>query len=168
MARGAALAAMALALCATGAEGRQVLYQPSRSETFVAHQELPFVVQYADSNAIEATTCVDYVQLGVYKARVPFGCFLRASTPMLKDVDGVAGFGIPKMGARGETLPMPLLYALTDPRNVESNAAHLKRKFTFFAGKEGAELQLGGYDPEAVVGGEMHETKYTPKPSAQP
>jgi hypothetical protein len=165
MFRGVALTALAAAaLCATCAEGRQVLYQPSRSETFVAHQELPFVVQYADSNAIEATTCVDYVQLGEYKARVPFGCFLRASTPMLKDVDGVAGFGIPKLGARGETLPMPLLYALTDPRNVESNAAHLKRKFTFFASKDGAELQLGGYDPEAIVGGEMHEEKYTPKP----
>jgi hypothetical protein len=37
-----------------------------------------------DANAIEAITCVDYVQLGEYKARVPFACFLKASTPMLK------------------------------------------------------------------------------------
>lgn len=155
--RQTALGAIAAALFVALAEANQVLYQPSRSETFVAHQELPFVVQYADANAIEATTCVDYVQLGEYKARVPFGCYLRATTPMLKDVDGVAGFGIPKLGAHGETLPMPLLYALTDPRNVESNAANLKRKFTFFAAKESAELQLGGYDPEAILGGEMHE-----------
>lgn len=139
--------------------GTQVLYQPDASDTFVAHKELPFTVQYADANAIEAITCVDYVQLGEYKARVPFGCFLRASTPELAHVDGVAGFGIPKMGVNGETLPMPLLWALTDPRNVESNAQTLKRRFTFFSSKDSAELQLGGYDPQSVVGGQMHMTK---------
>jgi len=99
------------------------------------------------------------VQLGEYKARVPFGCFLRASTPELSSVDGVAGFGIPKMGANGEMLPMPLLWALTDPRNVESNAQALSRRFTFFSSRDSAELQLGGYDPESVVGGQMHMTK---------
>ena len=90
----------------------QVLYQPARSASFVAHKEMPFTVQYADANAIEAITCVDYVQLGDYKARVPFACFMKSTTPQLKDVDGVAGFGIPKLGANGEKLPMPLLWAL--------------------------------------------------------
>lgn len=133
---------------------------------------LPHDILVADSNAIEAITCVDYVQLGEYKARVPFACFLKASTPMLKvstheimlsldkhslisrsirlseliivdgrhvfkrvlrqDVDGVAGFGIPKLGAHGEALPMPLLWALTDPSNVESNTQALERRFTVF------------------------------------
>ncbi len=74
---------------------------------------------------------------------------------MLKNVDGVAGFGIPKLGARGETLPMPLLWALTDPANTDSNANQLQRKFTFFSSLDRAELQLGGYDPECVVGGQV-------------
>lgn len=39
-----------------------------------------------------------------------------------QDIDGVAGFGIPKLGAHGEALPMPLLWALTDPSNVERNS----------------------------------------------
>ncbi len=44
-------------------------------------------------------------------------------------MDGVAGFGIPKLGAHGEALPMPLLWALTDPENVESNSGTLQRRF---------------------------------------
>ena len=137
----------------------QVLYQPARSATFVAHKEMPFTVQYADANAIEAITCVDYVQLGEYKARVPFACFMKSSTPQLRDVDGVAGFGIPKVGANGETLPMPLLWALTDPRNVESNAKGLKRRYSFFANRNHAEVQLGGFDPQSVKGGKMEYIK---------
>ena len=138
---------------------QQVLYQPARSDTFVAHKEMPFTVQYADANAIEAITCVDYVQLGEYKARVPFACFMKSSTPQLRDVDGVAGFGIPKVGANGETLPMPLLWALTDPRNVESNAKGLKRRYSFFANRDHAEVQLGGFDPQSVKGGKMDYIK---------
>jgi hypothetical protein len=120
---------------------------------------MPFTVQYADANAIEAITCVDYVQLGDYKARVPFACFMKSTTPQLKDVDGVAGFGIPKLGANGEKLPAPLLWALTDPRNVESNAKGLKRRYTFFATRNHAELQLGGFDPQSVKGGKMDYIK---------
>lgn len=110
----------------------------------------------ADANAIEAITCVDYVQLGEYKARVPFACFLKASTPQLKDIDGVAGFGIPKLGAHGEALPMPLLWALTDPSNVEKNSQALERRFTFFSSEHSAELQLGGYDPRSLLMDDMH------------
>eukprot|EP00286_Rhodomonas_abbreviata_P021981 CAMPEP_0181308922 /NCGR_PEP_ID=MMETSP1101-20121128/11737_1 /TAXON_ID=46948 /ORGANISM="Rhodomonas abbreviata, Strain Caron Lab Isolate" /LENGTH=505 /DNA_ID=CAMNT_0023415369 /DNA_START=6 /DNA_END=1520 /DNA_ORIENTATION=- len=155
----AAACLLLLAVLLEGTVAKQILYQPDASYTFVAHKELPFTVQYADANSIEAITCVDYVQLGEYKARVPFGCYLRASTPELQHVDGVAGFGIPKMGLNGETLPMPLLWALTDPRNVESNAQALKRRYTFFATRDHAEVQLGGYDPQSVVGGQMHLTK---------
>ena len=118
-----------------------------------------FTVQYADANAIEAITCADYVQLGEYKARVPFACFMKSSSPQLKDVDGVAGFGIPKLSAEGKTLPMPLLWALTDPRNVESNAKGLKRRFSFFATRDHAEVQLGGFDPQSVKSGKMEYIK---------
>jgi len=237
--RGGVVAATLL-LCAGNVQAGQILYQPARSASFVAHKELPFTVQYADANAvsttyrkkydnlffllactlsllpssslavallhamvfapafgergehvltrlrclflalalglwlrlwrvgqgwprsdcalavqIEAITCVDYVQLGQYKARVPFACFMKSTTPQLKDVDGVAGFGIPKVGANGETLPMPLLWALTDPRNVESNAKGLKRRYSFFATRDHAECQLGGFDPESIKGGKM-------------
>ena len=127
--------------------------------SFVARQEMPFTVQYADANAIEAIECVDYVQLGEYKARVPFACFMKSSSPQLKNIDGVAGFGIPKIGANGEKLPMPLLWALTDQRNVESNAKGLKRRYSFFANRNHAEMQLGGFDPLSVKGGKMEYIK---------
>ena len=152
-------AALALTLSVPEARAGQVLYQPGRSASFVAHKEMPFTVQYADANAIEAIACEDYVQLGEYKARVPFACFMKSTSPQLKDVDGVAGFGIPKLGANGETLPMPLLWALTDPRNVESNAKGLKRRYSFFATRDHAEVQLGGFDPQSVKGGKMEHIK---------
>ena len=132
-----------------------------KSGTLAEPKRLPaqFTVQYADANAIEAITCADYVQLGEYKARVPFACFMKSSSPQLKDVDGVAGFGIPKLSAEGKTLPMPLLWALTDPRNVESNAKGLKRRFSFFATRDHAEVQLGGFDPQSVKSGKMEYIK---------
>ena len=42
----------------------------------------------------------------------------------------VAGFGLPKPGS---DLPTPVLFAMTDMENKDSNAANLKRKFSFFS-----------------------------------
>jgi hypothetical protein len=40
------------------------------------------------------------------------------------------GFGLPKPGS---DLPTPVLFAMTDMENKDSNAAELKRKFSFFS-----------------------------------
>ena len=52
--RGGVVAATLL-LCAGNVQAGQILYQPARSASFVAHKELPFTVQYADANAVSTT-----------------------------------------------------------------------------------------------------------------
>ena len=39
------------------------------------------------------------------------------------------GFGLPKAGS---DLPTPVLFAMTDEENKDTNAANLRRKFSFF------------------------------------
>ena len=41
---------------------------------------------------------------------------------------------------------------MTDAENKDTNAADLKRKFSFFSTNDAAEVQLGGYDPATVSG----------------
>mmetsp|Transcript_51831 Transcript_51831/g.108307 ORF Transcript_51831/g.108307 Transcript_51831/m.108307 type:complete len:146 (-) Transcript_51831:50-487(-) len=41
---------------------------------------------------------------------------------------------------------------MTDAENKDTNAATLKRKFSFFSTEDAAEVQLGGYDPATVSG----------------
>jgi hypothetical protein len=62
-----------------------------------------------------------------------------------------AGFGLPSVEAT-EDLPRPLFYALTD-QNQKGPDYHLvpTPKFAFLSTEKAAELQLGGYDPRAVV-----------------
>ena len=47
------------------------------------------------------------------------------------------------------TLPVPLLFALTDPKVAADANNHLmhQRAFSFFSTEDTAEVQLGGYDP---------------------
>lgn len=47
------------------------------------------------------------------------------------------------------TLPVPLLFALTDPKVAADSNNRLmhQRAFSFFSTEDSAEVQLGGYDP---------------------
>ena len=49
-------------------------------------------------------------------------------------------------------LCLQVLFAMTDAENKDTNAADLKRKFSFFSTNDAAEVQLGGYDPATVSG----------------
>ena len=61
-------------------------------------------------------------------------------------------FGMPRKGSEAATMPTPLLYAFTASGAQDSNAQTLPRKFAFFSTESSAEVQLGGYDPDAIVG----------------
>jgi len=97
-------------------------------------------------------------QLGDYKCSAPFGVITDCNSPDFNGVDGILGFGLPKAGQEGRELPHPLLFAMTDQQNKNSNARDLTRKFSFFSTDTDAEVQLGGYDPATTVG----EMWYTP------
>lgn len=57
-------------------------------------------------------------------------------------------------GAPAPTLPLPLLFAITDPRVKDNARNHMlkRRSFSFMSTDTSAEIQLGGYDPEAIEG----------------
>jgi hypothetical protein len=57
-------------------------------------------------------------------------------------------------GMPSPQLPLPLLFDLTDPRVKDNSKNHMlkKRAFSFFSTDDQAEIQLGGIDPDSIVG----------------
>ena len=73
-------------------------------------------------------------------------CFADRSlnSPDFNGVDGILGFGLPKAGQEGRELPHPILFAMTDQENKNSNARDLTRKFSFFSTDTDGEFRYSG------------------------
>jgi hypothetical protein len=136
-----------------------------------------FLLGYADNTHLKGYQGRDVVQIGDNFVDTKFGAITDCNSPDFNGVDGIVGFGMPVQhqaappppsgiaammpgggggagGAPAPTLPLPLLFAITDPR-VKNNARNhmLKRRsFSFMSSDTSAEIQLGGYDPEAIEG----------------
>ena len=119
------------------------------SSTFTAEVSKTFDLHYADGSHLRGFTGNDQVTMGDYNAHSPFGVITDCNSPDFNGVDGILGFGLPRPGS---DMPTPILFAMTDPNNPESNAQKLKRKFSFFSTDDAAEVQLGGYDPDTTSG----------------
>jgi len=124
-------------------------FKVSQSSTFVPQSFQTFDLNYADGTHLRGFSGADQVYMGDYKATAPFGVITDCNSPDFNGVDGILGFGLPKSGSN---LPTPVLFAMTDAENKDTNAASLKRKFSFFSTDDAAEVQLGGYDPATVSG----------------
>lgn len=124
-------------------------FKVSESTTFVPQSFQTFDLNYADGTHLRGFSGADQVYMGDYKATAPFGVITDCNSPDFNGVDGILGFGLPKPGSN---LPTPVLFAMTDAENKDTNAAQLKRKFSFFSTDDAAEVQLGGYDPATVSG----------------
>jgi hypothetical protein len=124
-------------------------FKVSESSTFVPQSFQTFDLNYADGTHLRGFSGADQVYMGDYKATAPFGVITDCNSPDFNGVDGILGFGLPKTGSN---LPTPVLFAMTDAENKDTNAASLKRKFSFFSTNDAAEVQLGGYDPATVSG----------------
>uniref|UniRef100_A0A7S0NCV4 Peptidase A1 domain-containing protein n=1 Tax=Hanusia phi TaxID=3032 RepID=A0A7S0NCV4_9CRYP len=124
-------------------------FDASKSSTFVPQTSQTFDLNYADGSHLRGFSGVDQVYMGDYKATSPFGVITDCNSPDFNGVDGILGFGLPKAGS---DLPTPVLFAMTDAENKDTNAANLKRKFSFFSTDDAAEVQLGGYDPATTSG----------------
>jgi len=61
-------------------------------------------------------------QLGDFHGMAPFGVITECNSPDFNGVDGILGFGLPKPGYEGRTLPTPILFALTEKGIADSNA----------------------------------------------
>lgn len=126
-------------------------YDPMKSSTF-SRTVGRFALSYADKTHLNGYVGQDVVQLGAYYTVTKFGCITFCNSPDFNHVDGILGFGLPSVEAT-EDLPRPLFYALTDQngRPTDSNIVP-NSKFSFLSTESAAELQLGGYDPNAVLG----------------
>jgi len=124
-------------------------FRADQSSTFVPQSSQTFDLNYADGSHLRGFSGVDQVYMGDYKATSPFGVITDCNSPDFNGVDGILGFGLPKAGS---DLPTPVLFAMTDEENKDTNAAQLKRKFSFFSTDDKAEVQLGGYDPATADG----------------
>jgi len=126
-------------------------YDPMKSSTF-QRTKGRFALSYADQTHLNGYVGQDIVQLGAYYTLTKFGCITFCNSPDFNHVDGILGFGLPSVEAT-EDLPRPLFYALTDQnqKGPENNIVPTS-KFSFLSTETAAELQLGGYDPNAISG----------------
>ena len=131
------------------------------SHTFRPDVAKKFDLSYADGTELSGFQGIDQVHLGDFHAMAPFGVITDCNSPDFNGVDGILGFGLPKPQYYGNALPRPILFALTDHNDDRSNTQHLPRKFSFFSTDTAAEVQLGGYDPNSIVGTMDHVPSLT-------
>jgi len=124
------------------------------SSTFTATVTKKFDLSYADGTELQGFQGQDIVELGDFHAHAPFGVITECNSPDFNGVDGILGFGMPKPSYYGNSLPRPILFALTDlhTEGATANTRNLPRKFSFFSTDTEAEVQLGGYDPRSATG----------------
>lgn len=155
-------------------------YVPQNSKTFVPIKNQAFFLGYADNTHLKGFQGEDVLQLGEYFAFSKFGSITDCNSPDFNGVDGIIGFGLPVAHAPAQppappasmfggmqspfapsgaaaapvVLPVPLLFALTDPKvQADSNNRLMhQRAFSFFSTEDSAEVQLGGYDPASILG----------------
>jgi len=126
-------------------------YNPGKSSTF-KRTKGRFALSYADQTRLNGYVGEDIVQLGAFYTLTKFGCITFCNSPDFNHVDGILGFGLPSVEAT-EDLPRPLFYAMTDQnqQGADYNIVPTS-KFSFLSTETAAELQLGGYDPNAIKG----------------
>ena len=139
------------------------LYDISRSGTSTLHEDHPIRMKTAqypgDTNMVlEGYMCKDDIQLGGIKSRVSFACWMNSLNPMLWNVmgNGILGLGPgwKEQDSKGE-LPPPFLHAYGSDLTGDKT---IPKKYALMASKAGAELQLGGFVKDSVVG-DIHQVQ---------
>mmetsp|Transcript_44370 Transcript_44370/g.111080 ORF Transcript_44370/g.111080 Transcript_44370/m.111080 type:complete len:509 (+) Transcript_44370:11-1537(+) len=151
-------------------------FHPGHSKTLRYIKHGQFLLQYADNSALKGYEANDVVQLGDYFTFTKFGGITSCNSPDFQRVNGILGFGLPQTmpmalpGMPTPQLPLPLLFDLTDPRVKDNEKNHMlkRRAFSFFSTDTQAEIQLGGIDPDSIVGEMQITTTIQPNDYAVP
>eukprot|EP00164_Ancoracysta_twista_P002530 GFYU01003370.1.p1 GENE.GFYU01003370.1~~GFYU01003370.1.p1 ORF type:complete len:688 (-),score=126.86 GFYU01003370.1:66-2129(-) len=129
-------------------------YEPSQSSSYSLISDTAFEVSYADGTHVSGVVHEDVVQIGNYFAKARFGGIEEVAGGHGKFVfDGILGFGFPNSD---ENFADPLFISLS---NGGDGHQLQRRIFTLMLTDSGGELQLGGYDPDAI---ERREVVPTP------
>lgn len=132
------------------------LFSPADSVTFsVVEGEPPVNLHFLDNTNLRGFTGQDMVQLGPYQVETRMGMITSCNSPICKRVDGILGFGC-KKGGKGNSLFTTLVREEREEWNIKQphDFIPMPPRFAFTASEGAGELQLGGFDPESVEGGE--------------
>jgi hypothetical protein len=130
-------------------------FQSSSSTTFVDKVELPVVASRFDRSSISMNIVEDVVTFGPYIVKTRIGVITKHDPLFLEHCDGILGLGWEPnstdpssaliqtliLGNKMEwKIPQPDGFSFLRPR-----------RFALVATHDSGELQMGGYDPEAVL-----------------
>eukprot|EP00286_Rhodomonas_abbreviata_P008287 CAMPEP_0181319722 /NCGR_PEP_ID=MMETSP1101-20121128/17730_1 /TAXON_ID=46948 /ORGANISM="Rhodomonas abbreviata, Strain Caron Lab Isolate" /LENGTH=557 /DNA_ID=CAMNT_0023427355 /DNA_START=141 /DNA_END=1814 /DNA_ORIENTATION=- len=133
------------------------MFKPKESMTFeVVDGADPVDLHFLDSTNLKGFTAQDMIQLGPYAVESRLGMITSCNSPICRRVDGILGFGF-KPGGHGNSLLTTLIqeerkdWGIKQPHDFRP----MPPKFSFTASADAGELQLGGFDPDSVEGGEQ-------------
>lgn len=141
------------------------MYRWERSSTFVfvSNKRHYYNVHYADSSALKIKTGQDIVGIGPFRVMSRFGLIEEAVSGMpgadLQGADGILGFGYSDW-RRSASLMKTLTRHSRPSWKIEQPPSWPildKNVFSVVTSEKAGELQLGGWDPNAVDG----EVKWT-------
>lgn len=145
------LAVLAIAVPCAG------LFDQRLSSTFESKEHLPFLLRYAEWGYLTAPQVAvekfrDLVSLGSHNTRIDMGLVKHSklTSTEFKGVDGVLGLGFSNVSHKGSLVETLIIGGHDQP---SSFLPLTPQKFSVVASLGGGELQLGGYNPDAVVEG---------------
>lgn len=133
------------------------LFDQRLSSSFQSCEHLPFLLRYAEWGYLTAPQVAvekftDIISLGSHDSRIDMGLVKHSklTSTEFKGVDGVLGLGFSNVSHKGSLVETLIVGGSEQP---SSFLPLTPQKFSVVASLGGAELQLGGYNPDAVVEG---------------
>jgi hypothetical protein len=133
------------------------LFDHRLSSSFQSKEHLPFLLRYAEWGYLSAPQVAvekftDIVSLGSHNTRIDMGLVKHSklTSTEFKGVDGVLGLGFSNVTHKGSLVETLIIGGADQPGSF---LPLTPQKFSIVASLGGGELQLGGYNPAAVVEG---------------
>jgi hypothetical protein len=146
-------ALVALLLCIISAATAK--FQSSSSSTFVDKVELPVVASRFDRSSISMNIVEDVVTFGPYIVKTRIGVIRKHDPLFLEHCDGILGLGWePNSTDPSSALIQTLILGNKMEWKIPQPDGFTflrPRRFALVATHDSGELQMGGYDPEAVL-----------------
>lgn len=133
------------------------LFDQRLSSSFESKEHLPFLLRYAEWGYLTAPQVAvekfrDVISLGSHNSRIDMGLVKHSklTATEFKGVDGVLGLGFSNISHKGSLVETLIVGGDDQPSGFLPLSP---QKFSVVASLGAGELQLGGYNPDAVVEG---------------
>jgi hypothetical protein len=133
------------------------LFDQRLSSTFQSKEHLPFLLRYAEWGYLSAPQVAvekfqDILSIGSHNSRIDMGLVKHSklTSTEFKGVDGVLGLGFSNISHKGSLIETLIVGG---PNQPSSYLPLTPQKFSVVASMDGGELQLGGYNSDAVIEG---------------